>query len=95
MVSVGVVVFSPSQFCVFHRPYFELKAKYYVQLEVCVAFFGFAVDFSALKAPLLCGSGLSTGILVEEVNGERNTFFTEFSGLKMALVGSSVASEVL
>lgn len=23
---------------VFHRPYFELKAKYYVQLEVCVAF---------------------------------------------------------
>lgn len=30
--------------CVFPRPYFELKAKYYVQLEVRVAFFGFAVD---------------------------------------------------
>lgn len=28
---------------VFHRPYFELKAKYYVQLEVRVAF-GFVAD---------------------------------------------------
>lgn len=39
---------------VFYRPYFELKAKYYMQLEVRVAF-GFEADRSFLpsKPPFL------------------------------------------
>lgn len=36
-----------------HRPYFELKAKYYMQLEVCVAF-GFVGNGIFMQSPTFC-----------------------------------------
>lgn len=45
------------------------------------------------KVPLHVVVGLHMAYLLQEENGERNTFF-EFSGLKMVLVRSSVVSAV-
>lgn len=45
------------------------------------------------KVPLYVVVGLHMAYLLQEENGERNTFF-EFSGLKMVLVRSSVVSAV-
>lgn len=39
--------------------------------------------------------GFHMAYLLQEESGERNTFFTEFSGLKMVSAGASVVPEVL
>lgn len=66
---------------VFYRPYFELKAKYYMQLEVRVAF-GFEADRSFLPSkPPFC-SGLSNGPMAAS---EGDTFLTKSSAFRVVL----------
>lgn len=76
--------------CVFHRPYFELKAKYYVQLEVGVAFSGFVVDGIFLPSKShFCGSRAFKWRICHKRRVGRDMSLTERSVLEMVFVRSS------
>lgn len=46
------------------------------------------------EVPLYVAAGFLMAYLLQEENGERSTFFTEFLGLRVVLVGSSMVSAV-